>query len=124
MTDSATSAAILVRLLEVTAREAEYLGRTARRLSAQQPAIDWVRSLPDNDARSELLDAFVSRYRRLQDTLGDKLLPALLKASQERTGSQIDNLLRAEKLGWIESAAAWIGLRELRNRLVHEYVEV
>ena len=36
---------------------------------------------------------------------------------------QLDNLLRAEKLGWIESTQIWIELRELRNRLVHEYME-
>jgi len=70
-----------------------------------------------------MLDAFVSRYGRLQDTLGDKLLPAILRASLEKTGAQLDNLLRAEKLGWIESTQSWIELRELRNRLVHEYLE-
>ncbi|MEI6067685.1 MAG: hypothetical protein WCP96_10115 [Methylococcaceae bacterium] len=70
-----------------------------------------------------MLDAFVSRYGRLQDTLGDKLLPAILRASLEKTGAQLDNLLRAEKLGWIESTQSWIELRELRNRLVHEYIE-
>ena len=70
-----------------------------------------------------MLDAFVSRYGRLQDTLGDKLLPTILRASLEKTGAQLDNLLRAEKLGWIESVQVWIELRELRNRLVHEYIE-
>lgn len=70
-----------------------------------------------------MLDAFVSRYSRLQDTLGDKFLPVLLRASLEKTGTQLDNLMRAEKLGWIESAELWIELRELRNRLVHEYME-
>ena len=83
----------------------------------------WVKSLEDNDERSEMLDAFVSRYSRLQDSLGDKLLRAMLRASLEKTGSQLDNLLLAEKLGWIESTQNWIELRELRNRLVHEYME-
>lgn len=70
-----------------------------------------------------MLDAFVSRYVCLQNTLGDKLIPAMLRASLEKTGSQLDNLLRAEKLGWIESVQRWIELRKLRNRLVHEYME-
>ena len=70
-----------------------------------------------------MLDPFVSRYGRLQDTVGDKLLPAILRANLEKTGAQLDNLLRAEKLGWIESTQSWIKLRELRNRLVHEYIE-
>ena len=40
----------------------------------------------------------------------------------EPTGSVLDNLNRAEKLGWVSSAADWAALRLLRNRMVHEYV--
>ena len=47
----------------------------------------------------------------------------MLRAGLEKIGAQLDNLLRAEKLGWIESTQIWIELRELRNRLVHEYME-
>ena len=114
---------MVVQLVRVTEKEARYLERTAARLRSQTPDLAWVKSLEDNDERSEMLDAFVSRYSRLQDSLGDKLLRAMLRASLEKTGSQLDNLLRAEKLGWIESTQTWIELRELRNRLVHEYME-
>ena len=114
---------ILAQLIRVTAKEARYLERTAERLRSLDIDVLWVDSLENNDEYSEMLDAFVSRYGRLQDTLGDKLLPAILRASLEKTGSQLDNLLRAEKLGWIESTQSWIELRELRNRLVHEYLE-
>lgn len=41
-------------------------------------------SLDESDENNEMLDAFVSRYSRLQDTLGDKLLPVLLRASLEK----------------------------------------
>ena len=34
----------------------------------------------------------------------------------------LDNLNRAERLGWIRSASDWAELRLLRNRMVHEYV--
>jgi uncharacterized protein YutE (UPF0331/DUF86 family) len=111
------------QLIRVTAKEARYLERTADRLRALNIDLHWVESLENSDEHSEMLDAFVSRYGRLQDTLGDKLLPALLRAGLEKTGSQLDNLLRGEKLGWIESTQTWIELRELRNRLVHEYME-
>lgn len=114
---------VLTQLLNVTAKEARYLERTAARLNARNIDLGWVKSLENSDADSEMLDAFVSRYARLQDTLGDKLLPAMLRAGLERTGSQLDNLLRAEKLGWIASTETWITLRELRNRLIHEYME-
>ncbi len=35
----------------------------------------------------------------------------------------IDNLDRAERLGWIYSADEWLRMRNLRNQMVHEYVE-
>ena len=35
----------------------------------------------------------------------------------------IDNLHRAERLGFIESSDTWIEMRRLRNRLVHEYID-
>ena len=50
-------------------------------------------------------------------------LTDMVRASLEKTGSQLDNLLLAEKLAWIESTQNWVELRELRNRLVHEYME-
>lgn len=123
MNESTKNLFVLKQLIRITQKEAMYLVRTAERIKQQSPDIDWVGSLEHNDDRSEMLDAFVLRYGRLQDTLGDKLLPQLLRANLEKTGTQLDNLLRAEKLGWIESAQAWIELRELRNRLIHEYME-
>ena len=114
---------LITQLVKVTEKEARYLTRTANRLNELNINLSWVESLDNNDLHSEMLDAFVSRYGRLQDTLGDKLLPAMLRGSLEKTGSQLDNLLRAEKLGWIESTQIWIEIRELRNRLVHEYIE-
>ena len=123
MTTLRDSQRIVEQLVRVTAKEARYLERTADRLRALNIDLPWVESLEDSDEHSEMLDAFVSRYGRLQDTLGDKLLPALLRAGLEKTGAQLDNLLRAEKLGWMESTQTWIELRELRNRLVHEYME-
>ncbi len=121
--NKADSKAIVEQLIQITSKEARYLLRTATRLHALKIDISWVKSLDESDENSEMLDAFVSRHGRLQDTLGDKLLPALLRASLEKTGAQLDNLLRAEKFGWIESTESWVELRELRNRLVHEYME-
>ncbi|TVP60703.1 MAG: hypothetical protein EA349_01005 [Halomonadaceae bacterium] len=72
---------------------------------------------------AERLDAFVARFSRLQDTLGDKLIPTLLSYLGEQTGPAIDNLNRAEKFGWIESAEEWIVYRKLRNQMIHEYIE-
>ena len=123
MTSTQNNEFVVKQLIRVTAKEARYLERTVNRLRALNVDLLWVESLESSDEHSEMLDAFVSRYGRLQDTLGDKLLPAMLRAALEKTSSQLDNLLRAEKLGWVESTQCWIELRELRNRLVHEYME-
>lgn len=80
-------------------------------------------SLASDPDLAERVEAFVSRFGRLQDTLADKLLPALLAALGEPMGAQLDNLDRAERLGWIESTDAWLTLRQLRNQMVHEYIE-
>lgn len=65
----------------------------------------------------------MSRFGRLQDLLGDKLLPLYLDALGERIGPAIDNLDRAEKLGVIPSSDDWLAMRKLRNQMVHEYIE-
>ena len=71
---------------------------------------------------AERLDAFVACFGRLQDTLADKLLPALLDWLAEPVSAAIDNLNRAERLGWVQSVDDWIEVRRLRNRMIYEYV--
>jgi uncharacterized protein with HEPN domain len=79
--------------------------------------------LETNIELAERVEAFVARFGRLQDTLGDKLLPTLLKALGEKTGAVIDNLDRAERLGFISSVDDWLTIRKLRNQMVHDYIE-
>ena len=77
----------------------------------------------DSDpAQAGQLDAFVARFARLQDTVGDKFVPALLQALQEPVGAVIDNLDRAERPGWIVPADGWIEARRL-HKMTHEYVD-
>lgn len=109
-------------LLSLSEKEARHLQRTSARIVALNPDLAWIRSLEENENHSEMLEAFVSRYSRLQDTIGN-ILSALLAATMEPPGTQLDNLSRAEKLGWVDSVERWIALRELRNRLVHAYGE-
>lgn len=116
-------AARLRFLARVVAREVAYLVDTDARLFAAPLTADDVATLPSRPELSERIDAFVARLSRLQDGTADKLLPALLTALGESPGPTIDNLNRAERLGWLESAAAWMTARRLRNRLIHEYVE-
>lgn len=79
--------------------------------------------LGDDDVLAEKVEAYTSRFCRLQDTTGDKLLPLWLRALGERTGAVADNLDRAEKLGVLDSADEWLEIRQIRNQMVHEYIE-
>ena len=36
---------------------------------------------------------------------------------------KIDNLDVAERLGWLPDAEQWLMIRQLRNQMVHEYIE-
>jgi len=79
--------------------------------------------LGEDEALAEKLEAYTSRFCRLQDTTGDKLLPLWLRALGERTGAVADNLDRAEKLGVLDSADKWLEIRQTRNQMIHEYIE-
>jgi hypothetical protein len=112
----------LLFLADVVTREASYLSQTNGRLFANVFGPAEVAGLPDNPDLGERVDAFVSRFGRLQDTLAGALLPRLLEALLEPVGSVLDNVNRAERLGWLRSASEWAELRLLRNRMIHEYV--
>lgn len=109
-------------LTDVVTREAGYLVQTDARLFGAPFGLAEVAGLPHNPDLSERVDAFVSRFGHLQDTLAGSLLPQLLAAMLEPVGSVLDNLNRAERLGWVRSASEWAELRLLRNRMIHEYV--
>ncbi len=70
-----------------------------------------------------VLEAYTSRFCHLQDTVGDKLLPAWLYAQGEIPKTAMDNLTYIERLGLLDSAQEWIEIRLLRNQMVHEYIE-
>ena len=110
-------------LSRVLVKECNHLADTDRRLFTQTLTAEHTLTLCADPVGAERLEAFVSRFGRLQDTVGDKLLPALLAALAEPVGAAIDNLDRAEKLGLIASADQWMDMRRLRNQMVHEYIE-
>ena len=116
-------AARLAFLSRVTDKECHNLLETDRRLFSNLFTVEEAKKLDTDPVLAERLDAFVSRFGRLQDTVGDKLLPALLTALAEKPGAAIDNLDRAEKLGLIDSVDTWMAMRKLRNQMVHAYIE-
>lgn len=72
-----------------------------------------------------LLDQFAYRYLRLQDDMGARLMPAVLRALGEEVASlaALDRFARLEQLGWLPSADEWSDLRRVRNEFAHDYPE-
>jgi hypothetical protein len=81
-------------------------------------------SVMEDPNRLRTLDQLLYRYTKLQDALGQRLVPATLAALTEpfEEWPMIDRLNRLEKLGYLE-VDSWLRWRETRNRLAHEYPE-
>ena len=110
-------------LVRVVRKECKHLASTDQRLFGTELFLQQVADLECDPDLAERVEAFVGRFGRLQDTIGDKLLPSLLVLLGERPSAAIDNLDRAERLGFIKSTENWMAMRALRNQMVHEYVE-
>lgn len=108
--------------LELAQREAAHLRFTQTGLFVQPPTLDWVKALADNPLDAERVDAFVSRFARLQDHLGDKLLPRFAELVGASPRSMLDALNTAERMQWVDSAQRFVSARKLRNLMVHEYM--
>lgn len=121
-----SGAALLERLrqlCDVVEAEVRHLALTDQGLFGQPFTPARAAALASDNAEAERVDAFAARFGRLQDTAGDKLLPALLRVVGQPPGPVIDNLNLAEKWGWIGSTRDWLGMRVLRNQMVHEYIK-
>ncbi|MCU0842315.1 MAG: hypothetical protein MUC79_11435 [Thiobacillaceae bacterium] len=123
MTLDARVALRLQFLTRVVRKECRHLASTDQRLFGNGFTLVQANQLEANPDLAERVEAFVGRFGRLQDTLGDKLLRLLLTALGEKPAAVIDNLDRAERLGFLASADEWMAMRELRNQMIHEYVE-
>lgn len=123
MTRDGVDAERLRFLQEVTRLEVRYLAQTDARLFPALMTEAQAINLPNEPDLAERVDAFVARFGRLQDNLGDKMLPAVLRWLGEPVGPAIDNLARAERWGWLGSADDWMRVRQLRNQMIHEYVK-
>lgn len=75
------------------------------------------------DEELAALEMFASRFGKLQNVLGVKILPAILELTQEpgEYPTFIDKLNRLEKMGAIPSADVWTEFRETRNQFTHDY---
>lgn len=108
--------------LELAEREAAHLRYTYRTLYAEPIDLAWVDALAAREDLAEKIDAFVGRFGRLQDHIGEKLLPAFVRLLGEQPKSLLDVMAYSERMGWVVDAEEFIGARKLRNLLVHEYM--
>ncbi|MBF0219308.1 MAG: hypothetical protein HQL49_07240 [Gammaproteobacteria bacterium] len=75
-------------------------------------------------SNQRVVNSFLFNYIKIQDKFGASLYRRLLFSLREIDNEKlpmIDILNRLEKLGIIESVAAWDRLREIRNVIAHEY---
>jgi hypothetical protein len=72
-----------------------------------------------------LLELMTNRFAKLQDAIGGKIFPLLLKILQEYRPEEsfLDRLHKLERLNIIESIAMWNRFREVRNSIAHDYPE-
>jgi uncharacterized protein with HEPN domain len=114
----------LLQLLQLVDKEVLHLQQVQQRFFEQKNIIDlaWLNSKLNTPEGIDQLESFTAKFSRLQDTLGDKVLPLFLKITAEPIGTAIENLNRAERLGLITSVSQWLNARKLRNLLIHEYI--
>jgi len=110
-------------LIRVIGKEIKHLKYSTSQVFKKPITAENIGALIEDPAFSASLEAFSGRFCRLQDTIGDKLLPAWLLATGEQPKMVMDNLIKAEKLGMLPSAEKWVAIRLLRNQMVHEYIE-
>lgn len=114
----------LLTAFEIAYKEGKHLNYSWNQLfKDRQINEEWIKQLDNQPDEAVILEAFVSRFARLQDHIAGKLIPLWLSALAEEPSSQIENLNRAEKLGVIESTESWLTARQIRNHRVHEYLQ-
>jgi len=75
------------------------------------------------DEEIQDIDQFILRYTKLQDTMGNRLFPAILNYLNEpfEERPMLDKLNRLEKLGYINKVENWQAIRTIRNKFAHDY---
>lgn len=85
MNDTTPELRRLVQLLDLVRKEDRHLLAVRGRLIPNGTTIDlaWLEATIADDIGADRLEAFGSRFSRMQDTVTDKLIPQLLVAAGE-----------------------------------------
>ncbi|MHB1665166.1 MAG: hypothetical protein ACYCT7_07900 [bacterium] len=71
----------------------------------------------------ESFEALCARFGRTIDVFINKFLRGLDILELENIETRLDIVFRAEKRGFVDSADDLIAMKDLRNEIVHEYLE-
>ena len=79
-------------------------------------------ALEEDSGLRRLTDQILYRFTKLQDAIGERLVPATLGWLREphEAWPMRDRLDRLERLGFLD-VDTWLQWRDVRNRLAHEY---
>ena len=112
----------ILGIIEQVQRHADRLQWAKEQLQRQAPFTERNIQAQD-DINTAIIDQFIFRFAKLQDSMGAQLFPAILELTAEPgpMNTFIDKLNRLEKIGALASAEQWLSLREMRNQIAHEY---
>lgn len=117
------AAALLSENLEAAYRIGTRLLGAQRHLADTVPLAEGTRVDDLDEDVIVWIDAFLKRWENFQDVVDGQVARGLviLEGESERVVTRRDRARLLEKLGLVDSAAAWFDAGELRNRLVHSY---
>jgi uncharacterized protein YutE (UPF0331/DUF86 family) len=108
-------APLLREQLQHMTQAADYLAFSYDRSREIIHQADWT---PE---QMERLESLASRFARLSDLLTQKVMRIVDELELTPEGTLLDRINRAEKRGWVDSAADLVRICELRNLIAHEY---
>ena len=119
MSGAVQAARLSAALWECDRHRAELLNALDEWCHAPAPNIA---TLEQSAAMRRLTDQIIYRFTKLQDAMGERLVPSTLATLREtfEDWSMRDRLDRLERLGFLD-VDAWLQWRDVRNRLAHEY---
>lgn len=110
----------------------DYIQNLATDLDLLEKSLSWLQRSYDIchgfGARDEYsadefdaIEALTSRYARTSDILIQKIFRSIDKVELEDRGTMLDVVNRADKRGLFESIDEIRAIRDLRNKIAHEY---
>ena len=106
-------------LIRLARRAAGVLESSLQRIGGEAE----IPQLAGTSAGQDSLESLTARFARLSDLFVQQVFRIRDRLEGLEEGSPLDRLNRAEKRGWIDDVETWREIRELRNRISHEYAE-